>query len=151
MRASNPSYQNLASMFLAQAAHYGERSALLAKKNGKYHAISWAKFKEQVERMSAGLHELGVKKGDRVALLSENRPEWAYADFGILGIGAINVPIYATSSAHDISYVIGHAKPRILFASSEEQLGKIISILDEHEFLERIIVFDQVNLTHPKL
>ena len=144
-------HQNLVKMFLAQAACYSSRPALLTKKEGRYHPIAWLEFKQNVERIGISLLKLGVEKGDRVGLLSENRPEWAYADFAILGIGAANVPIYPTSSANDISYIIGHAKPKILFVSNAEQLNKVISILPQHVFLKHIITFDSPDVTHAKV
>ncbi len=140
-------YQNIASMFLTQANRFGERTALLVKKNGCYHSISWSEFRRNVERVGLALQKLGVRKGDRVALLSENRPEWAFVDLGALGIGAVTVPIYATSSAKEIEYVLNHSSAKIIFVSTAEQLQKLKA---DQPLLAKIVLFEDVPDSGPK-
>ncbi|MCL4468385.1 MAG: AMP-binding protein, partial [Deltaproteobacteria bacterium] len=89
-------YKNIPEMFFTQAQKYGDRVLQQFKKDGKWHDISWNQVKTIVEQVGLGLIDLGVQQKDNVCLLSENRPEWAHADLGIISAGGVNVPIYAT-------------------------------------------------------
>lgn len=128
-----PSHQNIASMFFWQAKQYENQAALSVKQNGVYSPISWNEFLAHVAKIANGLRKIGIQKGDRVALLSENRPEWAYVDLAVLGIGAITVPIYATSSTREIEYVLEHSSSKVLFVSTLDQLNKL-----DHELVKKL-------------
>ena len=91
-----------------------------------------------------GLSTLGVQKDDRVALLSENRPEWAITDFGSLKVGAVTVPMFSTLTAAQVSYILKDSGSKIICVSTEAQLKKVLSIRDEVPTLEHIIVFDPI-------
>src|SRR5690606_10214886 len=90
------------------------------------------------------LEAMGLRRGDRAAILSENRPEWAIADYASLAIGVRDVPVYHTLPANQIAYILTDAGVRAVFASTREQLDKILEIRDELPTLERIVVFDDV-------
>jgi len=139
--------KNLCQIFLDRTARFGGRPALLFKdrKGGVYHSISWTSWREQVIFTASGLAALGIKKGDRIGILSENRPEWTYADFGALSLGAVTVPIYPTSSPGDASYIIENAGVELLFISSNEQLGRLREVLRTLLQLKVVIVFDGVS------
>ena len=100
---------NLPTMFFDQARRHGDRPFLWAKRDGTYVPQSYAAVAETVRRLAAGLHQLGVKPGDRVVLVSENRPEWAIADLAIMAAGAITVPAYVTNTVDDHLYILDHA------------------------------------------
>lgn len=138
------SESNLIEMFRNRVQKYGDRVALRVKKEGCYQDISWREFGDRVDRVAAGLHTLGLVPGDRVAILSENRPEWAYADLGALSIGCITVPIYATNPPAQISYILQDSESKVLFVSTQDQLQKIVPIRVQLSSLKTIVVMDPV-------
>jgi len=144
-------YPNLTNMFLAQAKKYRQRTALRVKINGTYHDVSWREFQETVIKVGLALRSLHFQKGDRIAILSENRPEWAFVDLGAIGIGVVDVPIYATSSSKEIAYVINHSKAKAIFISSHDLLEKVVSELVEMQSIQHMIVFDDVKQISEKL
>ena len=94
-------------------------------------------------RCRARCGEWGIGKGDRVAILSENRPEWTIADFASLLIGAVTVPIYATLTAEQTAYILRDSGARVVFLSSAAQLQKVLSIRGQTA-LEKLVVMDAV-------
>jgi long-chain acyl-CoA synthetase len=132
----------LIGIFMTQAAKQGPKVALKVKRDGAYQDITWQAYAEAVRHLALGLLNFGIQPGDRVALLSENRPEWAYSDFAILGLGAINVPIYATNTPEQIEYILNDSGSKILLVSQAEQLEKIMTIRTAIPGVGHIIVFD---------
>ena len=122
---------------------YGDKPALAYKpKGGTYQDISYATLGESVAAFSNGLIAHGIQKGDRVAILSENRPEWAIADFGILKAGAITVPMFSTLTSAQVGYILRHSGAKIICVSTEKQLEKVTAIRSEVPELTQIILFD---------
>ena len=135
----------LISMFEAAVQQYSNKPALAHKpRGGTYQDISYTEFGASVNAFSKGLNGLGVLKGDRVAILSENRPEWAISDFGILKVGAVNVPMFSTLTAAQVGYILKDSGAKIICVSTEKQLEKCLSIRDEVPTLEQIIIFDAI-------
>ncbi len=134
--------QSLVHMFLERAKQDPARAALQFKKDGCYSAITYENFAARVRHFALGLNRLGVAKGDRVCLLSENRPEWAIADLGILSLGAVNVPIYPTSSDTESEYILKHCEATVLILSSADQCRKILGIKNNCAGLKHLIVMD---------
>ena len=99
-------YPSLVSMFFRRAAEEGDKPFLTGKRNGTWHVTSWAEAARQVASLARGLQDLGLKPGDRVMLVSENRPEWAIADLGIMAAGCITVPTYTTNGERDHQHII---------------------------------------------
>ncbi len=125
--------------------HYGSKPALAHKpKGGTYQDISYTEFGESVDAFCKGLNALGVQKDDRVALLSENRPEWAITDFGSLKAGAVTVPMFSTLTAAQVGYILKDSGSKIICVSTSRQLEKVTAIRDEVPTLEQIIVFDPI-------
>ena len=94
--------ETVVDMFFRNAERIAEKTALMVKEGGSYKNISYSELAETVSRFAYGLKKLGIKAGDHLAILSENRPEWAYADLAYLALGAVTIPIYPTlSSASD--------------------------------------------------
>ena len=125
--------------------HYGSKPALAHKpKGGTYQDISYAELGESVDAFSKGLNALGVQKEDRVALLSENRPEWAITDFGCLKAGAVTVPMFSTLTAAQVGYILKDSGSKIICVSTSRQLEKVTALRDEVPTLEKIIVFDPI-------
>lgn len=135
----------LISMFEDAVEQYGNKPALAHKpRGGTYQDISYAEFGASVAAFSKGLNALGVQTGDRIAILSENRPEWAISDFGILKTGAVNVPMFSTLTAAQVGYILKDSGAKIICVSTEKQLEKCLAIRDEVPTLEQIIIFDAV-------
>jgi long-chain acyl-CoA synthetase len=118
--------------------------AMRVKRGGAWMALSFAEVLSQVQAFSVGLLELGVRPGDRVAILSENRPEWAVVDFACLSARCADVPVYPTLPAHQIEYILRDSGAVAVCCSSAAQLGKILEIRGHLPALKTIIVFDAV-------
>jgi len=117
---------NLLKVLRHRAGFFDSRKALLYKVRGAYAgAYNWQEWMKIVREMAMALHSLGIRKGDHVGILSENCPEWTFADLGILSLGGVTVPIYPTASLEDTRYIIEHADLKALFVSNEEQYRKI--------------------------
>ena len=123
---------------------------LLHKQGGKWIPISTAEFMDRVKSVSCALEGLGVKQGGRVALLSENRPEWAIVDFACQCYGAVLVPIFPTMVAEQVAYLMKDSGTTIAFASTSEQAAKILAAKETSpevkQALKHVIVFDASSL-----
>ncbi len=134
-------------MFFDRVERYGSRVLFKVKRTGQYQDILWREAGQTVKQFALGLLELGIEHGDRISLLSENRPEWAFADLGILSIGAVNVPVYATNTPRQVEYIVNDSASRILIVSTEQQLEKALEARPNCPSLEKIVVFDEVGKT----
>jgi long-chain acyl-CoA synthetase len=114
---------------------------MLNRENGVWKTISAVQIRNWVYATARQLQAWGVKKGDRVILLSENRPEWAIADFACLLLGAADVPIYATQTAEQCLFVIRNSEARIAFVSSRKQYEKLAAIREQTN-LKYIVIMD---------
>jgi long-chain acyl-CoA synthetase len=137
--ASEP--RTLCDIFRAAAAS-GKPNLLIRKVGGEWTPISAADFGFTVRALSLGLNGLGIQPGDRVAILSENRPEWAMADYAILCAGGWSVPIYPTLPAAQIAPLLKDSGTKAIFVSSLEQLGKILTIRAQCTSLDHVILMD---------
>jgi long-chain acyl-CoA synthetase len=106
--------------------------------------LSSEQFEQMVEACAAGLLVHGVQAGDRIALLSENRPEWAIVDIACLQVGAIVVPVYPTLLAEQVEFLLNDSEPVALFCSSADQVAKVQSIRANTPSVREIISFDPV-------
>src|SRR5436309_6812092 len=111
------------------------------KVSGAWTEISSQQLHQAVVKLAGTLESWGIAKGDRVAILSENRPEWAITDFAAISIGAVDVPIYATLTAEQAAVILKDSGARILFVSNREQLEKFTSI-EEKTAIEKVVIFD---------
>lgn len=113
------------------------------KVEGKYVPISYDEFKEQTENFAYGLASLGVKAGDRVAIISENRPEWVYSDMAILSLGAIDVPLYPSLTADSVEFIMNNSESKGIIVSNKFQLNKFLKIRDNCKTIEFIIILNE--------
>lgn len=125
--------------------------ALRFKRDGQWVAISHAEVERRTAGFAAALLELGIERGDRIAVLSENRPEWAIADYAVLGIGAVFVPIYSTLPANQITYILADCETKAILVSTREQFEKIAEIRAEVPTLRHVITFDEFDTEHEVL
>ncbi len=131
---------------------YGNRLAIEKKMGGVWHGATWNEYYERARATGLGLWSLGVRKGNMVSLLSENRLEWLYADMGSLGIGACIIPIYPTLVSEEIEYIINNSETKIIVPENKNQLKKILEIINACPSIEKIIVMEEKDATgHPKV
>jgi long-chain acyl-CoA synthetase len=116
--------------------------ALRAKRDGRWTDLGYRDLAERVQDFSLGLRELGIRRGDRVAILSENRPEWAIADYACLAARAADVPIYPTLPARQAEYILRDSGAVAVVVSSAAQLGKLLSVRDRLPALAHVIALD---------
>jgi long-chain acyl-CoA synthetase len=129
---------------LRHTVSYDKPDTILTKQEGRYQPISARELYRRVAALHLELRNASIRKGDRCALLSENRWEWAVADFAMMTAGIVNVPLYPTQTAEQIHYVLEHSESRIVMVSSRDQLVKIQAIWRRLPKLEGVIVFDAV-------
>ena len=134
---------NLVQVFFEQARRLGDRTAMKIKRDNRYVDISWNLWAGNVEALAGGLLSQGLKSGEKVALLSENRPEWAYADLAILACACADAPVYPTNMAPQVEYIVKDSEAVFIFVSTAAQLEKGIAIIDNCPNLKKIFVFDE--------
>lgn len=127
---------------LAATLKHRKPDALNHKIGSNWISITAEKFVERVRCVALGLAEIGIKPGDRVALLSENRPEWSIVDLAILSLGAINVPIYTTQAVDQVRFILTDSGARAIFISNGRLFKHARKALEGLDSLERIIFFD---------
>ncbi len=128
--------------YQAMDAYADKPVALRVKRGGTWIDLSYRDLLEQVEAAGMGLRALGINAGDRVAILSENRPEWAIVDYACLTARCADVPVYQTLPASHIAYILNDSGAVAICLSNQEQLDKILEIRDQLTILQHIIVFD---------
>jgi long-chain acyl-CoA synthetase len=132
----------LPKLCLASIKKYAKPDALNHKSAGKWIHISAEAFSERLRHIALGLADLGVQTGDRVALLSENRPEWSIVDLAILSLGAINVPIYTTQAVEQVQYILEDSGARLLFVSGRKVFKHAAAGIRNVATLEGLVFFD---------
>jgi len=133
----------LSQLFIEAVEDHDRPNALMTKVGGAYQPISHRSLADRVRHVAFGLRALGVGSGNRVAILSENRPEWAIADYACLLGGVADVPIYPTLPAEQIAYILRDSGAVAIFVSTSEQAEKIRCVRGELPALQHLIVFDE--------
>ena len=128
-----------------QQKSYPKKDAFTAKLNGEWVPTSIYTMLEEAMKVSKSLLKLGIVKGDKIGLISNNRPEWISMDCGILQVGAVDVPIYPTISAEDYKYIFNDAELKYCFVSDRELFEKVNSIKNEVPSLKHIYSFEQLD------
>jgi long-chain acyl-CoA synthetase len=116
------------------------------KVNGKYVGITYDQFKEETDLLAFGLASLGVKKDDKIAIISENRPEWAYSDMAILGLGAIDVPLYPSLTSESVEFILNNSESKGIIVSTKFQLNKVLKIRNKCKTLKFIILLNEKDI-----
>lgn len=124
---------------------------LAAKENGKWRTYSTTEVKETVDKLSAGLLNLGISNGDmtaegrdKVAIISKNRPEWIMVDLAVQQVGAILIPIYPTINVNELEFILNDAQVKIVFVNDQEGYHKVLSLKDRVLSIQEIYTFEQV-------
>jgi long-chain acyl-CoA synthetase len=129
-------------LFYDSVERYRKPDHLRFKRDGVWRDVSSEEYRRAVEESSMGLRALGVDRGDRVAILSENRPEWAYADLAVILAGGVDVPVYTTLTAPQILYILKDSAAKAIFVSNAEQAAKIAAIRGQASALAHVIVME---------
>lgn len=134
----------LTQLFLDSVDRFGERPAFQTIEEGGIEGISYQEALQRVREVAGGLTALGLKRGDRAAIISDNRPEWSQTDYGSLCAGVPLVPVHATLTARQAAYVINDSGAKVVFASTCEQLDKAMKAAESCAHDPAIVVFDDV-------
>jgi len=129
-------------LILGAVKRHNKNDALNYRSEGKWYNIPATEFVHRVENAALGLASLGVRPGDRIVLLSENRPEWSVADLAILSLGAINVPIYTTQALDQVDFILSDSGAKAIFISNRRLYKQMQSVLAKHR-LDRLIFFEE--------
>lgn len=133
-------YASLGLMFKFICEKFPDNVSYMYKVGGEYQSINYKDTYTRATQLAAGLLKLGAKKSDKILLLSENRLEWALADYAILSIGCVTVPIYPTLLPSHIEYIINHSDGQIIIVSDSHQLQKVMEIRNKIPKLRKIIL-----------
>ncbi|MEO0690164.1 MAG: long-chain fatty acid--CoA ligase [Pseudomonadota bacterium] len=131
--------QNLVELFLTRAEAKGDAPFLGRKLDGAWSTISWAEAADQVCLMAEALRAIGLNEGDRVALVSENRPEWCIADIAIMAAGCISVPTYITNTERDHAHILDNSGARAVIVSTEKLLGPVVGAIGRTGIVDHVI------------
>lgn len=146
-------FPNLVAMFFARAAERGDAPFLWSKQQGKWHSISWADAARQVAALANALRAIGLNRGDRVMLVSENRPEWCISDLAIMAAGCVTVPTYVTNTVRDHAHIIENSGACAIIVSTEKLARTVLpAALNASQSSEKIIMIEPMrNAQHGSL
>src|SRR5690554_1955612 len=111
--------------------NFSKKAMVAGKSEGKWKTYETSEFLSIVDDCSRALALKGLKKGDKIAIMSPNRPEWNFCDFGIMQLGAASVPLYPTLSDQDLTHIITDAEVKMIFLSGKEMRSKMKDVLDK--------------------
>ena len=135
-------WPNLVAMFFAQAARLGDKPFLWAKRDGAYRPVAWSAAADRVTAMARALRALGIKPGDRIALVAESRPEWLIADVAIMAAGGISVPAYTTNQTGDHLHVLTDSGARGVIVSTARLAEKLLPAVRQAPQVEFVIAME---------
>jgi long-chain acyl-CoA synthetase len=141
------SIPNLVSMFLSHAALRGDRPFLGYKHGEEWHTISWAETARRVAGLAKSLKAMGLKKGDRVMLVSENRPEWCIADLAIMAAGCVTVPTYITNTERDHQHILDNSQSRAVIVSTAKLAQQLMPAVIRSSECEFVIGMEPLKVT----
>jgi long-chain acyl-CoA synthetase len=131
--------RNLVSLFLSRADANGAKPMLWAKRDGKWQALAWDEVARRVCLLAEGLRGLGLKPGDRVMVVSENRPEWCITDLAIMAAGCVTVPTYTTNTTRDHVHILENSGARAVIVSNAKMAKALIPAVQQTDLCEHVI------------
>ena len=142
-------FSTIPEMFLKVTEMFSreERPVLQYKAGSEYAGISYAELREKVELFAHGLAAMGLKRGERVAIVSENRPEWVISDQAIVALGAVDVPLYTTMTAKQNEFIFNDAGVKYAIVSNQFQLNKVMRVFENIKTLEKVIIMTEKDMT----
>jgi long-chain acyl-CoA synthetase len=141
-------------LLLRNARRHPERTALREKELGIWQSYSWARYLEAVRELALGFHALGLRRGDKVAIVGGNRPEWVMSELAAQALGGASVGVYQDSTLTEVAFVIDHCDAEIVVAEDQEQVDKILDMLDRLPKVRHVVYTDPRGLRayqHPAL
>ncbi|MBW2096623.1 MAG: AMP-binding protein [Deltaproteobacteria bacterium] len=138
----------LPKVFRDKAERLKSRVALREKELGVWNEITWEKYYEHVRNVALGFVKLGLGKGDKVSILSENNQQWLYGDLAVQSVKAMTVGVYSTNPSEQVKYVVGHSESRFIIVEDQEQADKVLEVEHDLPYLEKMIVIDMKGLRH---
>jgi long-chain acyl-CoA synthetase len=135
-------FETINELFLQAMEDYQKPDAFLTKTGGRYRGVASRDVLLKVAALAQAFHEKGVGPGDRVALLSENRLEWALTDYAILGLGAVTVPLYSTLLEGDVEFILGDSGSKGIVVSNRDQLKKVLAVRSSVPELKFVVAMD---------
>ena len=151
MTVNFDNFNSIVSLFEYQAENLSTKPYLWKKNNKEFDFLTWNKVKSMVDQIAKSLSSLGILEGDRVIILSENRPEWQISDLAIMSIGAITVPMYTTSTSNDYLHILKHSGARCAIVSNNELMKKILPAIEESQVCQNVIKIDNDNMTYKEI
>lgn len=144
-------YYHLSILVHRQAVRYGKRTALKFRNpyEKKWKNISWNRFSDNVMKTAWAMAEMGVEEGDKIAVYSQNMPQYLFTDFASYANRCVSVPIYATSSPSQVEYIVNDASVKLLFAGEQFQYNNAFKVQQKSSVLKKIIIFDNNVKLHP--
>lgn len=142
--ADKSTYSRVFDLLPHFVSRYNSDDALVSKVNGKWEKIPAATFIETANRISLGLIKLGIRKDDKIAIISPNRPEWNFVDFGAQQLGAVSVPLYPTITIEDYRYILRDSEAKLVFVANTDLLAKVKEAITEVEGVEGVYTFDRI-------
>lgn len=136
-------------LYVFLTEEYGKnltRPVMMRKVDGEYKGITYTEFKDETDNLACGLFTLGIKKEDKVAIISENRPEWVYSDMAALALGAVDVPMYPSLTASSIEFILNNSESKCIIVSNKLQLNKILKYKSSLRHLEFIIIMNEKDM-----
>jgi long-chain acyl-CoA synthetase len=140
-------FDNLVSMFLARAEEKGDAPFLWAKRDKEWRPIGWKEAARQVAALAASLKRMGLQRGDRVCLVSENRPEWLIADLGIMAAGCVTVPTYTTNTVRDHLHILENSGARAVIVSNQKLATNVAPAVLTSSECHHFIAIDEMRRT----
>ncbi len=144
-----PSGKTLPQLLLAKAARWGDRRVAIREKEfGIWQAYTWRQYAEQVQKIALGLASLGFRRGDKIAVIGDNRPQLYWTMVAAQALGGAPVPVYQDSIAAEMHYVIDHSESRVVVCEDQEQVDKILEMKDKLPSVELVVYDDPKGMRH---
>jgi len=146
-------YKTIPELFLHITTQFGKgksRAVLKHKVDGQYTDITFEQFYDQTESLALGFASLGIKRNDKIAIISENQPKWAITDFATLGLGGVDVPLYPISTADTIEFILNNSESAGIVVSNKFQLNKVLKIRSKCKNLKFIVVMNDNDVSGDK-
>jgi long-chain acyl-CoA synthetase len=138
-------FDNLVEMFLKRADAKGEAPFLWAKRGGVWQSTSWRQARRQVSALAASLRRIGLEPGDRVILVSENRPEWLISDLAIMAAGCVTVPTYTTNTTRDHAHILGNSGAKAVIVSSQKLAKTLVPAVLTSSDCRHVIAMEKLH------
>ena len=135
-------FKNLGDMFFSKRKTYPEKTAYMFKQEGTWQEVTFKDAVDRAEKISAGFASLGIKKGDAIAIVSQNRIEWALSDYAAVSLGALLIPIYPSLLPDQVKYILNDSEAKVVIAEDQSQLKKIEAVRNELVYTNNFFILD---------